>query len=105
MRKPVENALKTARELWAGEVPLKFVFWVYAFAGVVGFKWVMRTVEKYGYSEDPVYLALAALAVLYSAFAAVAVWKSASNFTGGKAWAYAARAAAILWPFSIFWGP
>lgn len=93
------------RDLWAGEVPLKPAFWMYAFAGVLGIKWVMRWAGKYGYSEGPVYLTLGGLAILYSAFAVVAVWRSASKFDGGKGWAYAARIAVILWPITIFWGP
>jgi hypothetical protein len=101
----VEKELKIVRELWAGEVPLKPAFWIYAFAVELGFKWVMRWAGKYGYSEGPVYLALSALAIAYSVFAGVAVWRSASRFEGGKGWAAAARIAAILWPLTIFWGP
>ncbi len=105
MRNLVEKELKTVRELWAGEVPLKPAFWIYAFGVVLGFKWVMRWAWKYGYTEGPVFLALSALAIAYSVFAAVAVWRSAAKFTGEKAWAIAARIAAILWPLTIFWGP
>lgn len=101
----MNNVAKSARALWTGEVPLKSAFWMYAFAGVLGFKWVMRTVEKYGYSEGPVYLTLSVLAIAYSAFVAVAVWQSAARFTGGKGWAISARIAVIFWPLTIFWGP
>ncbi len=101
----MEKELKTIRDLWAGKVPLKPTFWIYAFAVELGFKWVMRWAGKYGYTEGPVFLALSALAIAYSIFAAVAVWRSAAGFEGGRAWAAAARIAAILWPLTIFWGP
>ena len=101
----MENALKTARDLCAGEMPLKPAFWIYAFAVELGFKWVIRAAVSYGYSEGPAYIALGVLAVVYSIFAAVAVWRSAVRFTGNKSWAIAARVAAIIWPFTIFWGP
>ena len=105
MKTPAEKLMNAIHALMLGEVSLKFVFWVYGFAGVLAFKWPMRVIEKYGYHETPIYLGVSVLAVVYSAFIVVAVWRSASQFNGNKGWAYAARVIVILWSLSIFWGP
>lgn len=101
----METLANTARDLWHGKVPLKAAFWMYAFAGVLGFKWVIRGAAMYGYTDGPAYRALSILAIAYSIFAAVSVWRSASGFSGRAAWANAARVASIVWPLTIFWGP
>ena len=101
----VDEITETIQELWAGEVPLRPAFWIYGFAVVLGFKWAMRAMAAYGYLNQPVYLAVGAMAIVYSVFAAVSVWRSAAKFEGNRALAYAARVGVIVWPTSIFWGP
>ncbi len=101
----VDDFLKTAGALWRGEKPLRQVFWIYGFAVVLLFKWSVRALEDTGYSQNPIYFATAAAAVVYSVFVVIAVWRSAWRFEGEKFWAYAARAAVVLWPMTIFWGP
>jgi hypothetical protein len=101
----VEKVIDSVRALLSGDVSLKYTFWVYGFAGVLAFKWPMRTIEKYGYDGTLIYLGLSAMAIAYFAFVVIAVWRSASRYSGNKGWAYTARVAVILWPLSIFWGP
>ena len=101
----VDDFLKTAGALWRGEMPLRPVFWIYGFGVVLIFKWSVRALADTGYSQNPIYFATAAAAVVYSVFVVIAVWRSAARFEGDKFWAYAARASIVLWPMTIFWGP
>lgn len=101
----MDEVLKTAKSLWAGETPLRPAFWIYGFTGVLLFKWTMRALMASDYAETALYPALVALAVAYSVFAAIAVWKSAARFEGDAGWAWAARVGVIVWPSTIFWGP
>ncbi len=100
-----EDMVKTARQLWAGEVPLCPAFWFYGFTVELIFKWAMRWLHASGHTGDFAFVLVGGLAVVYSAFATVAIWRSASKFEGQEAWAWAARTGAIIWPMGIFWGP
>lgn len=101
----MDEIVKTAKSLWAGEMPLRPAFWIYGFAGVLIIKWVMRALAAGGYAASPLYPAASALAAAYSVFAVVAVWKSAARHEGSAAWAWAARVGVIVWTSTIFWGP
>jgi hypothetical protein len=100
-----EVPVKTAKELWAGDVPLCPAFWIYGFTVELMFKWAMRWLYSSGHAGDSVFVFVGGLAVVYSAFAMVAIWRSASRFEGHGGWAWAARIGAIVWPMGIFWGP
>lgn len=101
----MDDFLKAAKELWRGGMPLRQVFWIYGFGVVLLFKWSVRALSDTGWSQNPIYFAAVAAAVVYSVFIVIAVWRSALRFEGEKFWAYAARAAIVLWPPTIFWGP
>lgn len=101
----VDEITETIQELWAGEMPLRPVFWIYGFAVLLGFKWAMLGMAAYGYLNRPVYLAVGAMAIVYSVFAAVSVWRSAANFEGNRVLAHAARVGVILMPAYVFWVP
>ena len=101
----MEKVLQTAKILWAGKMPLRPAFWIYGFTGGLLFKWAMRVLAASDFASSPLYSAMGILAVIYSGFAAIVVWKSASRFEGDAGWAWAARMAVVVWPTTIFWGP
>jgi len=88
------------KHLWAGEIPLRHVFWRYA----VGYGLLANLVTHVLFlaliSNDANILLLVlafALSIPYNVFVLVAVWRSANLYSGPKPWADLARVATVIW--------
>lgn len=87
-------------DFWAGRLPLAEAFWTWAVAGglalnvaATGLTLAALAAELPPALAVAVHLAPAPLNVAL----AVAVWRSAARYDGPRAWAEAARAAAVAW--------
>ncbi len=88
------------KDLWAGERPLRHVFWRYA----VGYGLLVNLVTTLALlavllNDTSLVLAVLAFAlpIPYNVFVAVAVWRSADRYQGSKTWADLARVATVIW--------
>ncbi len=88
------------KDLWAGERPLRHVFWHYA----VGYGLLMNLTTHLVFlavllNDASLGLAVVAFAlpIPYNVFVAVAVWRSADRYQGSKSWADMARVATVIW--------
>ena len=74
--------------LWRGEVSLVKTGWLYGMGGLLALICPLVLLTGSGLSavHRPLVLTLSASVLLYAAFIAVAVWRSAGNYQGAQAW-------------------
>jgi len=92
--------MELVKRLWAGDLPLKKVFWDYAiFYGLLVN--VTTDVAFYALLMNDGNMALVALAfaipIPYNILIVVAVWRSAGRYPGPKKWSELARIGIIIW--------
>ncbi len=84
--------------LWRGEVPLARTGWLYGLLGLLLL--VAPLMLLAGLSPAaaarPLVLALSAATLLYAAFIAVAIWRSAGNYSGALAWRLLAKGSVLF---------
>lgn len=87
------------RRLWRGDLPLAEAFWKWAVLGGLIVNGVTTALFVALIIADRPVAAVAAgyaFSVPYNILAAVAVWRSAGAYTGGRRWADLARIVAVV---------
>lgn len=94
------RTIKLFKRLWVGELPLRQAFWQYA----VGYGLLINLVTSLAFLAlltNDANIALVALAfalpIPYNFVMAVAVWRSADQYSGPKTWAELARIGIVIW--------
>ena len=92
--------LRKFSALWRGDVSLKEVYWFWfgviiptinIFFGVLGFYFFIQ-------SGSPLLgLVISQIALPYSVWIVVPLWRSASNYTGNQFWAIASKITAAIY--------
>jgi len=84
--------------LWRGQVPLARTAWLYGGVLLVAIlsPIVVLTVLKSPWIHSPWILPLCVFVLLYAAFIAVAIWRSADNYGGWIAWRALAKGSVVI---------
>lgn len=88
----------TVAALWQGRVPLARTAWLYGGLALLVFVTPILASSLVGPAlmRTPPMLALCAFVLLYAAFIAVAIWRSANNYRGWFAWRALAKASVVV---------
>lgn len=98
--------------LWRGEMPLGQTFWLFGFLGnaVMGIGVVGLAVYLFGADGNPtgaqsiMVRVLGFLALAYTGFTLVAVWRSADHFQGRRLWGVLAKVWVVVVPLQVGYG-
>lgn len=96
--------MNNIKEIWRGEQPLAFTFWVVNVLGGAIMNLIASYIETAGYAESENGLIIIALLLFflfllaYVVFSQVSVWRSASNYIDD------AKNSQIIGSTSPFWG-
>ena len=85
-------------ELWRGQVPLARTAWVYGgllFVALLSPILVLGAVQS-PWLHSPVMIPLCLFVLVYAAFIAVAIWRSADNYSGWVAWRALAKGSVVV---------
>lgn len=84
--------------LWRGEIPLAKTGWLYGLAGILILIVPLIALSNAGPvpAGKIVMLALSVTILLYAAFIAVAVWRSAGKYQGALAWRLFAKGSVLF---------
>ena len=86
--------------LWRGDVSLKEVYWFWfgfipltinIFFGFLGFYFFIQS------GSWLLWLVISQIAIPYSIWIVVPLWRSASNYTGNQIWAIASKLTAVIY--------
>ncbi len=90
--------MKTVVALWRGQVPLARTAWLYGGVLLVALvsPVVVLTVLQSPYIHSPLMIPLCVFVLLYAAFIAVAIWRSANNYGGWVAWRALAKGSVVI---------
>ena len=85
-------------DLWSGRVPLVKVGWLYGLGGMLALVVPLLVMEatKSPLLTSPLGLSLSLFLLVYAAFIAISIWRSASNYGGARAWRYLAKGSILL---------
>ena len=84
--------------LWRGQVPLARTAWLYGgllLAALLSPLFVLAAAQS-PWLNSPLILPLCLFVLLYAAFIAVAIWRSADNYGGWVAWKALAKGSVLL---------
>ena len=86
------------RDLWSGRVPLARVGWFYGLGGLLLLVTPLLLLDatRSPHLTSPLGLSLSLFLLIYAAFIAVAIWRSASNYDGARAWRYLAKGSILF---------
>ncbi len=92
--------------LWRGEVPLAKTGWLYGLAGLLVLTSPVLLLTGLGLvlAAKPLLLFLSAATLVYAAFIAVAVWRSAGNYRGARAWRLLAKGSVLFVALQVIAG-
>lgn len=83
------------RALWRGNIPLAKTYWLYGFLVLLLLNLPLIIIETYPPNPSTLATVLVGantlIILIYCVFILVAVWRSASNYTGYKYWAGLAK--------------
>lgn len=84
--------------MWRGEVPLARTGWFYGVFGMIVLVAPVLLIPRFGPmpAAYPLLFALSVAILLYAAFMAVAIWRSADNYRGKPAWRWLARGSILF---------
>ncbi len=84
--------------LWRGQVPLARTAWLYGGVLLVAIlsPIVVLSALKSPWIHSPLILPLCVFVLLYAAFIAVAIWRSANNYGGWIAWRALAKGSVVV---------
>ena len=84
--------------LWRGQVPLARTAWFYGGVLLVAIlsPIVVLSALKSPWIHSPLILPLCVFVLLYAAFIAVAIWRSANNYSGWIAWRALAKGSVVV---------
>ncbi len=90
--------MKTVVALWRGQVPLARTAWLYGGVLLVALvsPVVVLTALRSPYIHSPLMIPLCVFVLLYAAFIAVAIWRSANNYGGWVAWRALAKGSVVI---------
>ena len=80
-------------DLLNGRVSLAKVGWIYGLGGLLALVTPLLIMEatKSPLLTSPLGMALSLFLLIYAAFIAIAIWRSASNYDGARVWRYLAK--------------
>ena len=92
--------------LWRGEVPLARTGWLYGLIGMIVLVAPLMLISGLGPASDakPLLLLLSAATLVYAAFMAVAIWRSAGNYRGSHAWRWLAKGSVLFVALQVIAG-
>ncbi len=84
--------------LWRGELPLARTGWLYGLLGLLVLIVPLMLLSGLGPapSAAPLLLGLSLAVLVYAAFIAVAIWRSAGNYRGKFAWRLLAKGSVLF---------
>jgi hypothetical protein len=90
--------MKIVVALWRGQVPLARTAWFYGGVLLVALvsPVVILTALKSPFLHSPLMIPLCVFVLLYAAFIAVAIWRSANNYGGWVAWRALAKGSVVV---------
>ncbi|HEX9768021.1 MAG TPA: hypothetical protein VGA50_02510 [Kiloniellales bacterium] len=90
--------MKIVVALWRGQVPLPRTAWLYGGVLLVAFlsPVVVLTALRSPFLHSPLMVPLCVFVLLYAAFIAVAIWRSANNYCGWVAWRALAKGSVVV---------
>lgn len=90
--------MKFAVALWRGQVPLAQTAWIYGGVLLVALlsPVIVLSALKSPFIHSPLMLPICVAALLYAAFIAVAIWRSANNYVGWVAWRALAKGSVVI---------
>ena len=85
-------------DLWSGRVSLARVGWLYGLCGLLAIVTPLLIMEatKSPLLTSTLGLCLSVFLLVYAAFIAIAIWRSASNYAGSRAWRYLAKGSILF---------
>ncbi len=92
--------------MWRGEVPLARTGWFYGVFGMIVLVAPVLLIPRFGPmpAAYPLLFALSVAILLYAAFMAVAIWRSAGNYRGRHAWRWLAKGSVLCVALQVIAG-
>ncbi len=90
--------MKIVMALWRGQVPLARTAWIYGGVLLIALlsPVILVTAFRSPFIHSPLMIPLCIFALLYAAFIAVAIWRSANNYGGWVAWRALAKGSVVV---------
>ena len=84
--------------LWRGQVPLARTAWIYGGVLLIALlsPIILLSAFRSPLIHSPLMIPLCLFALLYAAFIAVAIWRSANNYSGWIAWRALAKGSVVV---------
>ena len=84
--------------LWRGQVPLARTAWIYGGVLLIALlsPVILLTAFRSPLLHSPLMIPICLFALLYAAFIAVAIWRSANNYGGWVAWRALAKGSVVV---------
>ncbi len=94
----METDMTQVAALWRGEVPLAKTSWLYGVVGVLLLTAPVLILPILGFGPQlrELLIALSVVALPYTAFIAVAIWRAADNYQGRRAWSFVAKGSVLF---------
>ena len=80
--------MEIVKALWRGQVPLARTAWIYGGVLLIALlsPVILLTAFRSPFLHSPLMIPICIFALIYAAFIAVAIWRSANNYGGWVAW-------------------
>ncbi len=90
--------MKIVKALWRGQVPLARTAWFYGGVLLIALlsPVIVLTTFRSPFIHSPFMIPVCIFALLYAAFIAVAIWRSANNYGGWVAWRALAKGSVVV---------
>lgn len=84
--------------LWRGQVPLARTAWIYGGVLLIALlsPVILLTAFRSPLLHSPLMIPVCLFALIYAAFIAVAIWRSANNYGGWVAWRALAKGSVVV---------
>ena len=84
--------------LWRGQVPLARTAWIYGGVLLIALlsPVILLTAVRSPLLHSPLMIPICLFALIYAAFIAVAIWRSANNYGGWVAWRALAKGSVVV---------
>lgn len=84
--------------LWRGQVPLARTAWIYGGVLLIALlsPVILLTALRSPLLHSPLMIPICLFALIYAAFIAVAIWRSANNYGGWVAWRALAKGSVVV---------
>ena len=84
--------------LWRGQVPLARTAWIYGGVLLIALLSPVILLTAFGSPllHSPLMIPICLFALIYAAFIAVAIWRSANNYGGWVAWRALAKGSVVV---------